>query len=342
MPGRFLAGIGAVIQRNDGRFLILRRSSEKDFAAGVWECVTGRLEQGEGYVDALTREVFEETGLSVTVDRILDTTHFYRGERTADNELIGVLYLCTTPEPYAFKPSYEHTEHRWVTTEEAMALLEGDDPSTQWMRGVVEQVRSIQEGSNRLPVDAVPTLMTDRLVLRPFGAEDAAWAEALVSDKEIAKMTSSIPHPYPKGGALSWIASQAREFADGKAISFAITLDGEGVGTISLMDIKSDHRRAELGYWIGKPFWGNGYATEAAKAVIAFAFEELNLLRVHARHMTQNPASGRVMEKCGMVKEGVMRQHLRKWGDMHDVVMYGIVKEEGTTDEHRWEDRGNP
>ena len=329
MPGRFLAGIGAVIQRNDGRFLILRRSSEKDFAAGVWECVTGRLEQGEGYEDALTREVFEETGLSVTIDRILNTTHFYRGERTADNELIGVLFLCTTPEPAAFKPSVEHTEHRWVTTAEALALLEGDDPSTQWMRGVVGQMISIREGGSSLPIDAVPTLRTDRLMLRPFRVEDATWAEALVSDKEIAKMTSTIPHPYPKGGALSWIASQMREFADGKVISFAITLDGEGVGSISLMDIQSDHRRVELGYWIGKPFWGNGYATEAVKAVIAFAFEELNLLRVHAWHMTRNPASGRVMEKCGMVREGVMRQHIQKWGEMHDVVLYGIVKTEG-------------
>lgn len=142
MPGRFLAGVGAVVQRADGRFLLLRRSSEKDFDAGVWECVTGRLEQGEGYEEALVREVREETGLTVTVDRILDTTHFYRGDAVPDNELVGVLFLCTTSDPEGVRSSEEHVEHRWVSVNEALELLSGDDPSTRWMRGVVERLGS--------------------------------------------------------------------------------------------------------------------------------------------------------------------------------------------------------
>ena len=138
MPGRFLAGVGAVIQRHDGRFLLLRRSEEKDFAADVWECVTGRLEQGEGFEDALRREVQEETGLSVEIDRILDTTHFYRGEAVPENELVGVLFLCATSNAGALRTSDEHDDHRWVTTSEALDLLVSDDPSTMWMRGGVE------------------------------------------------------------------------------------------------------------------------------------------------------------------------------------------------------------
>ena len=140
MPGRFLAGIAAVVQREDGRFLLLRRSDDRDFAAGVWECVTGRLEQGEGFEDALAREVLEETGLAVRIDRVLSTTHFYRGEETPENKLIGVVYLSTTDAPDAFVQSEEHVDHSWVSAEEAMALLTGDDDSTRWMRSVVSQI----------------------------------------------------------------------------------------------------------------------------------------------------------------------------------------------------------
>ena len=80
----------------------------------------------------------EETGLSVEIDRILDTTHFYRGEVVPENELVGVLFLCATSNAGALRTSDEHDDHRWVTTSEALALLVSDDPSTMWMRGVVE------------------------------------------------------------------------------------------------------------------------------------------------------------------------------------------------------------
>ncbi len=333
MPGRFLAGVGAVIQREDGRFLLLQRSTEKDFAAGVWECVTGRLEQGEGYEDALVREVFEETGLTVRIDRILDTTHFYRGEPTRENELVGVLFLCTTRNPKAFGPSEEHVEHRWVTTDEAMALLGGEDPSTRWMRGVVGQLQKLNPPKTKEPVgkhSELPTLKTERLILRPFVVDDADRVEELVSDKEIAATTLNIPHPYPKGGGEKWIATHPRAFAKDRGVTFAVTCEGELVGAISLQGMSRNHRHAELGYWIGKPYWGKGYATEAARAVISFAFDELNLIRVHAHHMAHNAASGRVMEKCGMLREGMMRQHVRKWDEMHDVVLYGIVRNSAT------------
>ena len=146
--GRFYGGIAAVISSPDGRYLLLRRSAEKDFAAGAWECVTGRVDQGEGFEDAVRREVREELGAEVRIDFIVGTTHFYRGDPTPENELIGVVYACTVEEPGAIRTSAEHSEARWVTAEEARTLLAVTDESTRasmhWMRRVIERVEVVR------------------------------------------------------------------------------------------------------------------------------------------------------------------------------------------------------
>ena len=81
-----------------------------------------------------------------------------------------------------------------------------------------------------------------------------------------------------------------------------------------------------MGYWIGKPYWNGGYCTEAAAAVLAYAFDALNLNRVYAHHFSSNPPSGRVMEKIGMKYEGECPQHFRKWDQFQDIRLYGILK----------------
>ncbi len=86
--------------------------------------------------------------------------------------------------------------------------------------------------------------------------------------------------------------------------------------------------RGELGYWIGRPYWGQGFASEAAGAMVQYAFTGRGLHRVYAHHMIGNPASGRVLRKAGMRQEGVLRQHFRKDGMFHDVVVYGLLREE--------------
>jgi RimJ/RimL family protein N-acetyltransferase len=88
--------------------------------------------------------------------------------------------------------------------------------------------------------------------------------------------------------------------------------------------IAADHRRGELGYWIGKPFWGNGYAKEAGRRVVAYGFEELELNKIEAAAFFTNPASWHVMRKIGMQQEGIKRQHIIKWAIPEDVVFYGI------------------
>ncbi len=175
-----------------------------------------------------------------------------------------------------------------------------------------------------------PTLKTHRLILQPFAVTDAPRVQQLAGSHEIAATTLNIPHPYEDGVAEKWIASHPERFESGKGVTFAITLSGTGelVGAISLMDISKDHRRAELGYWIGVPYWGRGYCTEAARAVVAYGFEALGLNRITAHHFAVNPASGRVLEKIGMTREGFFRQHVRKWDQLMDVVVCAILRSE--------------
>lgn len=171
-----------------------------------------------------------------------------------------------------------------------------------------------------------PTITTERLVLRPFAPADAPAIQRLASDRAIAESTLLIPHPYPEGAAAEWIAGH--DDASNNHI-FAITLrEGGGVmGAIGL-HVDSNHDRAEIGYWIGVPFWNRGYVTEAAKVIVEYVFNTLNLNRVFAFHFTRNPASGRVLQKIGMNREGTMRQHIVKWGEHVDVDYYGAVRAE--------------
>jgi len=173
------------------------------------------------------------------------------------------------------------------------------------------------------------TLVTDRLVLRPFRMADAPLIQRLAGDRAVAATTLRIPHPYPDGFAEDWIRPQAEEFEKGKSAIFAIEIASraELCGAIGLA-VNIEDRHAELGYWIGVPFWNCGYCTEAARAVLAFGFETLRLHRIHAAHFVSNPASGRVLSKLGMKQEGQLREHILKWGDFLDVVVYGILRSE--------------
>jgi ribosomal-protein-alanine N-acetyltransferase len=176
----------------------------------------------------------------------------------------------------------------------------------------------------------IPTLKTARLILRPFATSDAPRVQQLAGAREIADTTATIPHPYPDGLAEEWIGKHAENFDSGKAVNLAITLaeTGELVGAISLMGISRDHARAELGYWIGVPYWNRGYCTEAAAAVVAYGFAELGLNRITSHYFVRNPASGRVLEKIGMVHEGLLRQHLRRWDRFEDCVACAILRSE--------------
>jgi ribosomal-protein-alanine N-acetyltransferase len=171
-----------------------------------------------------------------------------------------------------------------------------------------------------------PTLEAPRLVLRPFHGEDAAETRRLAGDRRIADTTAAIPHPYPEGLAETWIATHAARYAARLEVTFAVTERDGGalVGACGLMVARVPYR-AELGYWIAPDRWGRGYATEAARAVVAFGFETWGLARIEASHFLRNPASGRVLEKIGMRREGVLRGYFTRWGVAEDSAMHGIL-----------------
>lgn len=170
-----------------------------------------------------------------------------------------------------------------------------------------------------------PTLRTERLTLRPFTMDDAPAVQTLASAYEIALNTLSISHPYPEGAAAEWLATHDDDFAQNRIIHFGLD-DGEVVGAMGLI-LKGD-AIGEIGYWIGVPFWGRGYASEAAREVMRYGFEERGLVRIYAAHFGRNAASGRVLQKARMQYEGTLRRHLKKWDEYVDVVFYGALREE--------------
>jgi [ribosomal protein S5]-alanine N-acetyltransferase len=175
----------------------------------------------------------------------------------------------------------------------------------------------------------LPTIKAPRLQLREFAPEDGARVQELAGSREVASTTLNIPHPYQDGLAEAWILSHPAAWNASERLTLAIATQADGlIGAISI-HLVPEHRRGELGYWIGIPYWGQGYATEAATAILRFGFGSLNLHRIVARHLSRNPASGRVLQKIGMVREGIQREHVIKWGQAEDLEYYAIL-------EHEW------
>lgn len=171
-------------------------------------------------------------------------------------------------------------------------------------------------------------LETERLLLRPFTLADAPRVFELACVPEVAATALNIPHPYPEPLAAEWIAKHPSEAKKGMHV-FALTRKPDGllIGGISL-GITHRHHRAELGYWLGLPYWNQGYATEAVRRLIAWGFTEHKLNRIFAQHFAGNPASGRVMQKAGMTLEGVLRDCIQKDDVYHDTPMYSILRAE--------------
>lgn len=180
-----------------------------------------------------------------------------------------------------------------------------------------------------MKADKPPVLATERLRLRPFDLADASRVEALAGAYEVADTTLTLPHPYPPGAAAVWIGTHGRSWETGSAVIYAIeeASNDTVIGCISL-GIAAAHSRAEIGYWIGVPYWNKGYCTEAGRALLDLGFATLGLHRIDSRHFTRNPASGRVMQKLGMQLEGIQREAIRKGDRFEDVALYSILDRE--------------
>lgn len=175
----------------------------------------------------------------------------------------------------------------------------------------------------------MPQLETNRLTLRPLNLSDAARIEQLAGDYDVAKTTLNIPHPYPSGAAEPFINSMLEAEKDGRVVIFAICeKSSEDLIGIMNISISAMHNRGELAYWIGKPYWGKGYGTEAAQVLLSYGFEQLELHKIFAEAYTSNPGSWRIMEKIGLVYEGTLRQHVYRFGQYHDLAFYGMLRDE--------------
>ena len=141
--------------------------------------------------------------------------------------------------------------------------------------------------------------MASRTTLVPIVQRHADAIQQLVTtDRSIIEQTR-LPDPYPDDGAERWIEHARPRHQRGEEYTFAVEHDREIVGACGLI-VSDDKREAELGYWIGRPYWGCGYATEAARAAVAFAFEWIELDRVVALPLATNAPSRRVLEKAGL------------------------------------------
>lgn len=194
-------------------------------------------------------------------------------------------------------------------------------------------MQSSEESSTPEILRERPTVHTARLTLRPCSMDDADDIHRLAGDRDIARNTMLVPHPYEYSEAERWIGTHQEIFESGQGVTFGIERreDAAFIGTIGLT-IFEKHRSAEIGYWIGKPYWGNGYCTEASTAVLKYGFEIRKLHRIHGKCYSRNPASGRVMEKIGMQHEGRLREHILKWEVFEDVETYGILEDEFSQD----------
>jgi len=143
-PGHFLAGIAALIRNDAGEYLQLQRSAERDVGAGVWESVTGRVDQGESFEAALHREVREETALRVRIDLIVGLSHFHRGTEIPENELQGVVFACSIEGDDTVTIGPEHSQYRWLPTETAIAFLDAPDADTAWFRNSLERAEALR------------------------------------------------------------------------------------------------------------------------------------------------------------------------------------------------------
>lgn len=168
-------------------------------------------------------------------------------------------------------------------------------------------------------------IQTERLILRPFTLTDAPQVKALAGDPKIYETTLCVPYPYEDGIAESWIATHQRCFYEGLGVVYAICLSqGALVGAVSLSR-EGLFNRAELGYWIGAAFWNRGYCTEAAKAAVDYGFKVLTYHKISARHFIGNRSSGRVLQKIGMAREGILRDDVMKDGKFITIELYGMV-----------------
>ena len=174
---------------------------------------------------------------------------------------------------------------------------------------------------------SMPTLETPRLILRRIAMSDAKDIFAYSADEEVARHVLWTAQK-SLSEAKAYCKYMMRRYRNDEPASWGIEWKATGqiIGTIGFMWIQKENASAEVGYSLSRAFWNQGIMTEALKELIRYGFRSMNLNRIEAQHETENPASGAVMRKCGMRREGTLRQRLLNKGRFVDVELYAILR----------------
>lgn len=179
-------------------------------------------------------------------------------------------------------------------------------------------------------------LETERLRLRGLEVKDAPKVRSYAGDWDVARFLADVPYPYPEGLAERWIRMTRDKLRQGDDYTLAVArpADDALMGTVQLK-IGDYAKGAEVGYWLGRPYWGQGYATEAVRRLVLLAFNRLGLHRVWAAALVENRASERVLEKAGMRSQGVGEYNFPARGGMRQVNYFALTREEAERDSTR-------
>lgn len=172
-----------------------------------------------------------------------------------------------------------------------------------------------------------------RVFLVPVSLEHASFLQVLASDPAVQD-TTRLPSPYPPNGAFDWISYILPRHASGMEYAFTIFAGSDIVGVTGFTDVDTEKSIAEFGYWIGRPFWGNGYATAAGSLALEFLFENTEIQKVVAPVLERNNASRRVLEKLGFEETSVKRTISEEHGEDDPAMEYSKTRQEWITNQH--------
>ena len=180
----------------------------------------------------------------------------------------------------------------------------------------------------------LPDLETEDLILRKPRIRDAKDIYSYASDPEVARYVLWEPHRSVSDTA-SFIRDLRARIRAGCPSSWVVVLRGTGtvIGTVGFVWYSAENNAAELGYSFSREYWNHGYATQALRAVIDAVFSSLPLNRLEAQHDVRNPASGRVMQKCGLTQEGILRGRILNKGEYVDTALYSILRSDWEKDQ---------
>ena len=168
---------------------------------------------------------------------------------------------------------------------------------------------------------------TEKTIIKLFQTYHISQIAKICNNPNLSKNLLNMPYPFTIKNAKAWVKNSKKLLKIGNSLSFAIIEkhNNELIGSIALENLNKTHRNAEISYWIDEKNWNKGYATEVLKAVVEFGFKKINLHRIIGKCYVENIASAKVMEKCGFVFEGTLKEHYFKLDKYKDIKMYAII-----------------